>query len=186
MQNLPQAIGPIEEKIIEMSMDQNPREIANSLSMPIKEIFKILETPQGQQMRDIKLKSANAELQYKRLRKANDIVDELMEGIEKLVKKSPETWKMAHVKLFELLMKEIPEQVKTLNQINNFNVQTKSRDEKTVEDSLESKMEQLPAELKMKFWLEVERLAQDYINEYNAKKVPDSQGGDHGSPIGSN
>lgn len=179
MQNLPKTIQPIEEQIIELSIDKSPKEIANQISMPIKEVFEILANPTVKEFRENRLAIMDNELQYRRVERANTLLDELMNGIEMILRDDPKKWKMAHVKLFELLFKDLPNQIKNLKvnnlQLNNFQ---SFKDEKKIEDSLEQTMSQLPADAKMEFWQEVEELAQKYVKKYNVQTVHESEGVD--------
>ena len=174
MQELPTKLTDIQEEIIEKSLKQDARQIAEEMTLPIREVLDLLSSPMAQTVRDAKLKKANTELQYKRLEKANDIVERLMAGIQQIVESDPHKWKIQHVKLFELMMKEIPEQVKNIQQINNIQFNQKSTADSNLEDSLDDKMSKLPAEMKMQFWAEVEDLADKYIREYGAKKIQDN------------
>lgn len=183
MQELPQKLSELQEQIIEKSLKQSPKEIAEELTLPVREVLDLLSSPMAQTIRDAKLKQANTELQYKRLEKANDIVDRLMAGIEQIVESDPHKWKIQHVKLFELMMKEIPEQVKNIQQINNIQFNQKSAADSNLEDSLDDKMSKLPAELKMQFWADVEDLADKYIREYGAKKIQNNNGFIDGSIV---
>lgn len=170
---MPTKITNIEDEIIEKSLTQNPKQIADSMGKHVRDVLEILSTPAAKEIRETKLAVANADLQYKRIKRAEALVDELIDGIEKLLKLNPVGWKMSHVKLFELLMKEIPEQVKSLKQINinpttNYNQLT---EEKKLEQSLEQKMEQLPADAKIKFWKEVEEKAEEFISKYGIQSL---------------
>lgn len=81
------------------------------------------------------------------------------------------------------MMKEIPEQVKNIQQINNIQFNQKSTADSNLEDSLDDKMSKLPAELKMQFWADVEDLADKYIREYGAKKIQNNNGVIDGSIV---
>lgn len=177
MQNLPQQRSPIEDKIIEMSLELGPKEIAEKVGTDLKEVFQILSTPEAQMFRENKLQIMNNELQYKRIEKANSLVVKLMEGIEILVNQDPNKWKLPQVKLFELLLKDIPEQLKNIRQIKNIQVNNYNqiKFDSDVEKNLDQMMDSLPADLKMEFWTEVETLAKQYVKKYqessNAKSI---------------
>ncbi len=182
MQTLPKTIQPIEERIIEESINKSPKEIAETLSMPIREVFDILANPTVKEFRENRLSIMDNELQYRRVERASNLLDELMNGIEMILRDDPKKWKMSHVKLFELLFKDLPNQIKNLKvnnlQLNNFQ---SFKEEKKIEDSLEQTMAQLPATAKMEFWQEVEDLAKKYVEKYNVQTVHESQGDDDGS-----
>ena len=173
MQQPPIIIKPVEDEIIERSLEQSPKEIADALSKSVVEVLEILSTPEARQIRENKVAIANSDLQFKRLERAKEITDKLIDGIEQIVQLGPTMWKMHHVKLFELLMKDIPEQVKSLQQIqiNNTNNFHDSQSENKIEDSLDNKMEKLPSNIKMQFWQEVETLAEDYVKKYGIKSL---------------
>lgn len=173
MQNLPVQVDPIKERMLELSLDKGPKEIAQELTMPIRDVFEFLSTPDAINYRDMKLKMINDEVQYKRLTRANSIIEQFMDGVEKLAGLPPEKWKLQHVKLFELMLKDIPEQLKNLKQINNLQINNynQSAEDSKMEESLEAKMEALPAELRIRFWEEVERLAEKYVEDYRGKNT---------------
>ena len=172
MQTLPNNIQPIEEQIIEESIDKSPKEIAEKMSMPVKEVFEILANPVVKEFRDNRLAIMDNELQFRRVERASSLLDDLMDGIEELVKAGPRTWKMSHVKLFELLFKDLPNQIKNLKvnnvQVNNFE---SFQEEKEIENSLEETMSQLPASAKMEFWKEVDSLAKTYVEKYEVNGI---------------
>ena len=118
----------------------------------------------------------NSELTFKRVSRANDMIDELMAGIEQLIKKGPDNWKLQHVKLFELLLKDLPEQIKNLRinntQINNYG---DVKQDKNTESMLDYVMSKLPANIKMQFWNDVSKLADEYVQKYGIKEIHDNQ-----------
>lgn len=170
MQNRPTVINSNEQKIIDLSVDTDPKEIAKQLLIPVADVFAVLSKPEAQRLRELKLREVNARVQFKRLNKASGMIDDLLDGIGKLAKLNPEKWKMQHVISFKMLLEAIPEQIKSIQQVN-FNQYNNSPEEIKVESSLEDKMAKLPASLKMEFWAEVEQLAEQYIQNYGAKKI---------------
>lgn len=189
MQGLPIQVDHIKEQMLEMSLDKSSRDIAKELTMPIRDVLEFLSTPEAINYREIKLKMINDEVQYKRLTRANEIVEQFMDGVEKLSRLDPTKWKIQHVKLFELMLKDIPEQLKNLKQINNLQINNynQSSEDSKMEESLENKMESLPAELRIRFWQEVEMLAEKYVEDYREKnsqrvyEVPENTGVNDGS-----
>lgn len=177
MQSVPSTISSAEEKIIEMSTEKGAKEISQELAIPLHEILEILSTPYASKKRENNLQIIQSEVQFKRLSKANGLIDKLMDGIEKIVSMDSKNWKMSHVKLFELLLKDIPDQLKSLKnlnlQVNNNYGPVKSEIE--TEENLDKMMSYLPAEIKMKFWNEVETLAKKYVDEYNNKKTIEAE-----------
>jgi len=171
MINSPKVINSKEKEIIDASVDTDPKEIARELGISISEVFDVLSKPEAQRVRDLKIREVNARVQFKRLNKASGIIDDLLNGIEKLSKLNPEKWKMQHVLSFKMLLESIPDQIKSIQQINNFNQINVNPDEAKVESSLEEKMSKLPASLKMEFWAEVEKLAGDYVKRYGDQKI---------------
>ena len=177
MQSIPSTISSAEERIIEMSTEKGAKEISQELAMPLHEVLEILSTPYASKKRESNLQIIQSEVQFKRLSKANGLIDRLMDGIEQIVSMDASKWKMSHVKLFELLLKDIPDQLKSLKslnlQVNNNYAPVKSEVE--TEENLDNMMSYLPAEIKMKFWNEVEMLAKKYVDEYNGKKTIEAE-----------
>lgn len=183
MMNPPTIINSKEQEIINASVDSDPKDIARELGISISEVFDVLSKPEAQRIRDIKVREVNARVQFKRLSKASTLIDKLMDGIEKLVSLNPEKWKMQHVISFKMLLESIPEQIKNIQQVNNFNQVNINQDEARVESSLEEKMSKLPASLKMEFWADVEKLAEDYVKRYGDEKIQNNSGFVDGSVL---
>lgn len=172
MQNLPQQINDVEERVAEMSLTLSPKEIAQNMTMQVRQVFDILDSPAVKEFRANQIEVANQQLQYRRISRANELIDRLMDGIEILVGLDPVKWKLQHVKMFELLMKDLPEQLKNFKQTNvQINNYAETKFEKEKEESIEGLMAMLPAQAKMEFWVEVEELAKKYIKLYEPPKL---------------
>ena len=154
------------------AMGQTPEEIATQTNASPELIYDTLNLEPVKKYKEFLFNDMNTNLSIRRLKGAMDNIDQfiaLSKSVIDILSENPMGVKIHHVKLIELLIKEIPKMEIALNK-NTANFNFKPEEKKKAPNKIDRLLQDLPAEWQTRFWQAVENLAEEYFNQYQDNK----------------